>query len=76
MASNQILTPDGITSASSNTVSNLGINFDQDMSFNARIKYAGLFQLRNVSKIKNIQSHSNAEKLIHTFINSRLEYCN
>uniref|UniRef100_A0A669C0Q9 Reverse transcriptase domain-containing protein n=1 Tax=Oreochromis niloticus TaxID=8128 RepID=A0A669C0Q9_ORENI len=38
MVSKQILTLDGITLASSNAVRNLGVIFDQDMSFNAHIK--------------------------------------
>uniref|UniRef100_A0A3P9B681 B30.2/SPRY domain-containing protein n=1 Tax=Maylandia zebra TaxID=106582 RepID=A0A3P9B681_9CICH len=38
MVSNQMRTLDGITLASSNAVRNLGVIFDQDMSFNAHIK--------------------------------------
>ncbi|KAL3983475.1 transcription elongation factor SPT4 [Sarotherodon galilaeus] len=43
--------------ASSNTVRNLGVIFDQDMSFNAHIKQickTAFFHLRNISKIRNI----------------------
>ena len=79
MVSKQILTLDGITLASSNTVRNLGVIFDQDMSFNAHIKQickTAFFHLRNISKIRNILSQSDAEKLVHAFITSRLDYCN
>uniref|UniRef100_A0A669EKP4 Reverse transcriptase domain-containing protein n=1 Tax=Oreochromis niloticus TaxID=8128 RepID=A0A669EKP4_ORENI len=79
MVSKQILTLDGITLASSNTVRNLGVIFDQDISFNAHIKQickTAFFHLRNISKIRNILSQSDAEKLVHAFITSRLDYCN
>uniref|UniRef100_A0A669DD67 Pyrin domain-containing protein n=1 Tax=Oreochromis niloticus TaxID=8128 RepID=A0A669DD67_ORENI len=79
MVSKQILTLDGITLASSNTVRNLGVIFDQDMSFNAHIKQickTAFFHLRNISKVRNILSQSDAEKLVHAFITSRLDYCN
>ncbi|CAI5660136.1 unnamed protein product [Oreochromis niloticus] len=45
MVSKQILTLDGITLASSNAVRNLGVIFDQDMSFNAHIKQIFLISL-------------------------------
>uniref|UniRef100_A0A669DT12 Reverse transcriptase domain-containing protein n=1 Tax=Oreochromis niloticus TaxID=8128 RepID=A0A669DT12_ORENI len=79
MVSKQILTLDGITLASSNAVRNLGVIFDQDMSFNAHIKQickTAFFHLCNISKIRNILSQSDAEKLVHAFITSRLDYCN
>lgn len=79
MVSNQILTLDGITLASSNTVRNLGVIFDQDMSFNAHIKQickTAFFHLCNISKVRNILSQSDAEKLVHAFITSRLDDCN
>ncbi|PME06503.1 hypothetical protein A8A06_07420 [Escherichia coli] len=77
--SNQILTLDGITLASSDTVRNLGVIFDQDMSFNAHIKQicrTAFYHLRNIAKIRNILSQSDAEKLVHAFITSSLDYCN
>uniref|UniRef100_A0A3P8PIB2 Pyrin domain-containing protein n=1 Tax=Astatotilapia calliptera TaxID=8154 RepID=A0A3P8PIB2_ASTCA len=79
MVSKQILTLDGITLASSNAVRNLGVIFDQDMSFNAHIKQickTAFFHLCNISKVRNILSQSDAEKLVHAFITSRLDYCN
>ncbi|XP_034015853.1 uncharacterized protein LOC117501131, partial [Thalassophryne amazonica] len=79
MVSNQILTLDGITLTSSNTVRNLGVIFDQDMSFKAHIKQicrTAFLHLCNISKIRKVLSQSDAEKLIHAFISSRLDYCN
>uniref|UniRef100_A0A669EGD2 Reverse transcriptase domain-containing protein n=1 Tax=Oreochromis niloticus TaxID=8128 RepID=A0A669EGD2_ORENI len=79
MVSKQILTLDGITLASSNAVRNLGVIFDQDMSFNAHIKQickTAFFRLRNISKIRNILTRSDAKKVVHAFITSRLDYCN
>ncbi|XP_028272704.1 uncharacterized protein LOC114443000 [Parambassis ranga] len=70
---------DGITLASSTTVRNLGVIFDQDMSFVSHIKQVSrttFFHLRNITKIRSILSQSDAEKLIHAFVTSRLDYCN
>ena len=74
-----IATLDGITLASSTTVRNLGVIFDQDLSFNSHIKQTSrtaFFHLRNVTKIRRILSKTDAEKLIHAFVTSRLDYCN
>ncbi|WP_213056246.1 hypothetical protein, partial [Escherichia coli] len=67
---------DGITLASSTTVKNLGVIFDQDMFFNSHIKQisrTAFFHLRNISKIRNILSQNDAEKLVHAFVSSRLD---
>ncbi len=34
------------------------------------------FHLRNISKLRNMLSVSDAEKLVHAFMSSRLDYCN
>ena len=34
------------------------------------------FHLRNIAKIRNILSQGDAEKLVHAFVTSRLDYCN
>ena len=76
--STHIATLDGITLASSTTVRNLGVIFDQDLSFNSHIKQTSrtaFFHLRNITKIC-ILSKTDAEKLIHAFVISRLDYCN
>lgn len=70
---------DGIILAPSTTVRNLGVLFDQDLSFNSHIKQiskTAFFHLRNIAKIRPILSQSDAEKLVHAFVTSRLDYCN
>ncbi|XP_037607481.1 uncharacterized protein LOC119477468 [Sebastes umbrosus] len=77
--SNDIVTLDGIALASSTTVRNLGVIFDQDMPFNSHIKQTSrtaFFHLRNIAKIRHILSQNDAEKLVHAFVTSRLDYCN
>ncbi|RCU35148.1 hypothetical protein DVA81_17760 [Acinetobacter baumannii] len=74
-----IVTLDGIALASSTTIRNLGVTFDQDMSFNAHIKQTSrtaFFHLRNIVKIRHILSQKDAEKLVHAFVTSMLDYCN
>ena len=76
---NDIATMDGFTLASSTTVKNLGVIFDQDMSFNSHIKQmsrTAFFHLRNIAKIRHILSLKDAETVIHAFVTSRLDYCN
>ncbi|KAI5085646.1 hypothetical protein C0J45_2328, partial [Silurus meridionalis] len=34
------------------------------------------FHLRNISKLRNMLSISDAEKLVHVFMTSRIDYCN
>ena len=70
---------DGFTLASKATVKNLGVTFDQDMSFEAHIKLisrTAFFHLRNIAKVRHILSQNDAEKLVHAFVTSRLDYCN
>uniref|UniRef100_A0A8D3B260 Reverse transcriptase domain-containing protein n=1 Tax=Scophthalmus maximus TaxID=52904 RepID=A0A8D3B260_SCOMX len=77
--SDHIVTLDGITLASSSTVRNLGVTFDQDMSFDSHIKQVSrtaFFHLRNIKNIRNILSQKDAEKLVIAFVTSRLDYCN
>ncbi|XP_042341350.1 uncharacterized protein LOC121942262, partial [Plectropomus leopardus] len=77
--SNNLISLDGITLASSTTVRNLGVLFDQDLSFASHIKQTSrtaFFHLRNIAKIRHILSQTDAEKLVHAFVTSRLDYCN
>lgn len=77
--SEQIITLDNVSVSTCSTVKNLGVLFDQDLSFKAHIKQAcrtAFFHLRNIAKIRDILPQSDAEKLIHAFVTSRLDYCN
>lgn len=71
---NQIAILDSITLASSNTVKNLGVVFDEDMSSNADIKQICSTALLpcTVSKIGSILLQGDTQKLIHAFITSNL----
>ena len=48
--------------------------FDQDMSFKQHFDQP--FFTSNITKIRSILSQGDAEKLIHEFVTSRLDYCN
>ena len=77
--SNDLALLDGFTLAPRTTVRNLGVIFDQDISFNSHMKQISknaFFHLRNIAKIRHILSQKDAEKLVHAFVTSRLDYCN
>ncbi|MDF4350591.1 reverse transcriptase family protein, partial [Vibrio parahaemolyticus] len=77
--SDDIVSLDGIALASATTVRNLGVIFDQDLSFNSHLKQTSrtaFFHLRNIAKIRPILTRKDAEKLVHAFVTSRLDYCN
>ena len=79
MVSDNIISLDDISLSSNSSVRNLGVIIDQDLSFKAHISQAcktAFFHLRNIARIRNILSNSDAEKLIHAFVTSRLDYCN
>lgn len=55
---------------------NLGVIFDQHMSFNVHFKeicQTAFLCVCNISKSRNILS--DAEKSVHAFVTSRLDYC-
>ena len=61
------------------TVRNLGVVFDQIMSFNEHISKvckSSHFHLRNIGKIRKYLDESSTETLIHAFVTSKLDYCN
>ncbi|KAF7711562.1 hypothetical protein HF521_000573, partial [Silurus meridionalis] len=63
----------------SSTVKDLGVNLDSNLSFKYHInqvKKTAFFHLRNISKLRKMFSISDAEKLIHAFMTSRIDYCN
>ncbi|XDV45278.1 hypothetical protein PO909_013398, partial [Leuciscus waleckii] len=63
----------------SSTVKDLGVILDCNLSFEKHISYVtktAFFHLRNIAKLRNMLSVSDAEKLVHAFMTSRLDYCN
>ncbi len=52
---------------------------DSNLSFENHISHVtktAFFHLRNSAKLRNILTVSDAEKLVHAFMTSRLDYCN
>uniref|UniRef100_A0A8C7FS31 Reverse transcriptase domain-containing protein n=1 Tax=Oncorhynchus kisutch TaxID=8019 RepID=A0A8C7FS31_ONCKI len=69
----------GCTVVSNKTVKDLGVTLDTDLSFEEHIKTisrTAFFHIRNIAKIRNFLSKNDAEKCIHAFVTSRLDYCN
>uniref|UniRef100_A0A9J8BRN4 Reverse transcriptase domain-containing protein n=1 Tax=Cyprinus carpio carpio TaxID=630221 RepID=A0A9J8BRN4_CYPCA len=69
---------DGCTVTSS-TVKNLGVILDSNLSFENHISHVtktAFFHLRNIAKLRNMSPVPDAEKLVHAFMTSRLDYCN
>ncbi len=63
----------------SSTVKNLGVILDSNLSFEKHISNVtktAFFHLRNIAKLRNMLPVSDAEKLFHAFMTSRLDYCN
>ncbi len=63
----------------SSTVKNLGVKLDSNLSFENHISHVtktAFFHLRNIAKLRNMLTVSGAEKLVHAFMTSRLDYCN
>ncbi len=69
---------DGCTVPSS-TIKNLRVVLDSNLSFENHISHVtktAFFHFRNVAKLRNMLSVSDAEKLVHAFMTSRLNYRN
>ncbi len=63
----------------SSTVKNLGVILDSNLSFEKHISNVtktAFFHLRNIAKLRNMLPVSDAEKLVHAFMTSRLDFCN
>src|SRR4029434_1648058 len=76
--SSHLPTLDGISLTSKTSLKNLGVTINQDLLFDSHIKQiskTSFFHLRNIAKIRKVLSLQDAEKLIHAFITSRLDYC-
>lgn len=61
------------------SATNLGVRFDPTLSFDLHIQHickTSFFHLRNISKLRPFLSLPAAEKLVHAFVSSRLDYCN
>ncbi|KAI5104728.1 hypothetical protein C0J45_6354, partial [Silurus meridionalis] len=62
----------------SSTVKDLRFIIDSSLSFKNHITYitkTAFFHLKNIAKLRNM-SISDAEKLVHVFTTSKLDYCN
>jgi len=60
----------------STTVKDLGVMLDRNLSFENHISFVtrtAFFHLRNIAKLHNMLSVSDAEKLVHAFMTSRLD---
>ena len=58
------------------SIINLGVTLDPELKFNSQIKAvvkSSFFHLRQLAKIKPILSRQHYE--IHTFVTTRLDYC-
>lgn len=76
---NPVVNIDGHLVIPAKTVRNLGVVFDSVLSYDAHvcsIVKTSFFHLRNIAKLRSILSQGDAEKLVHAFITSRLDYCN
>uniref|UniRef100_A0A6Q2XW77 Reverse transcriptase domain-containing protein n=1 Tax=Esox lucius TaxID=8010 RepID=A0A6Q2XW77_ESOLU len=63
----------------SSSVTNLGVRMDPHLTYDAHIKHlckTSFFHLRNIAKLRPTLTLPDAEKLVHAFISSRLDYCN
>ena len=66
----------------SSMVTDLGVIFDPQLTFKSHIKHiCKIFKIQNLSTCKILQklqpllSLSDAERLVHAFVSSRLDYC-
>ena len=68
-----------ISIPSANVVRNLGVYFDSNLTMESHIKKVTQschFQLKNIGKIRDLKDKDIAHMLVHSFVTSRLDYCN
>ncbi|XP_062404806.1 uncharacterized protein LOC134095354 [Sardina pilchardus] len=73
------ITLPGVNIHLSPSVTNLGVKMDPHLTFEAHIKHlckTSFFHLKNIAKLRPSLTLPDAEKLVHAFISSRLDYCN
>jgi len=73
------ITLGGVTLPFASSARNLGVTFDQSLSFKLHISNvcrSSYYQLRNIARIRNYFDRDSLEVLLHAFITSRLDYCN
>ena len=75
----QSLTVAGSAVSPSNNVNNLGVVFDSTLKMEDHINATcrtAFYHLRNIARIRPYLTQSIAEKVVHAFVSSRLDYCN
>ncbi len=63
----------------SSLLKNLGVILDSNLPFEnhiSNVTKTAFFHLRNIVKLQSMLPVSDAEKLVHAFMTSRLDYCN
>lgn len=71
------MTLGGISVASWGAVKDLGVIVDSSLSVHVdNITRIFFFYLRNIGQIRNIMPLQDAEKRVHVFVTSRMDYCN
>jgi len=61
------------------SASNLGVVFDDTMSFKSRITdvcKSSFYHVRNISRIRKYLTREATEIVVHAFVTSKLDYCN
>ena len=79
MLDNIVFTIDAHTIETSDKVRNLGCIMNSTCSMNDNVTAicrSAYFHLKNISKIRSMLTEDAAEKLIHAFISSHLDWCN
>ena len=63
----------------SQSAKNLGVMFDKSVNMECQITNicrSANYHLRNIGSIRHVLTDSSAAQLVHSFISSRLDYCN